>query len=206
MGSTRVLHRRYLRGEINEEKWRWHCIQPFHSAGPINLRPFLDQEWYDSGGDEVVMLGINFYIITIPSMPTIPGGWLTQHKSELEDGTLPFSALFSRDRFVRRAQAVKKQFKHTLTHPLLFEIATAPSLERAIRAKAAAERWKKSQAGEDLGETEKPILGSPIPNFIFHNGGSSLGNVSSIFVTACCSPLMASTGRPIETDGISPWP
>jgi len=177
-----VLHRRYLRGEISEEEWRRHCTQPFHSAGPINLRPFLDREWYESGGDEVVMLGINFYIITIPSMPAVPGGWLTQHKSELEDGTPPFSALFSQNRFVRRVQSVKKQFKHTLTHPLLFEVATAPSLERAIGAKAAAERWKRHQAGEDLGETGKPILGSPAPDYIFHNGGSSLGNVSSIFV------------------------
>ena len=205
MGSTRVLHRRYLRGEISEEEFKQHCTQPFHSAGPINLRPFLDREWYESGGDEVVMLGINLYIITIPSMPTVPDGWLTQHKSELEDGTLPFPALFSRDRFVRRVQAVKKQFKHTLTHPLLFEIAAAPSLGRVIGAKAAAERWKRHQAREGLGETEKPILGSPKPDYIFHNGGSSLGNVSPTFVTVVPS-LIASTGGPVETNGVSYWP
>jgi len=178
MGSTRVLHRRYLRGEISEEEWRRNRTQPFHSAGPINFRPFLDQEWYENGGAEVVMLGINFYFITIPSMPTIPGGWLSQHGSELEDGTPPFSALFPHDRFVRRAQAVKKQLKHTLTHPLIYEIATALPPERAIGAKAAAERWKKLQTGEESEETEKPTLRSPALEFTFHNGGSSLGNVS----------------------------
>ena len=184
MGSTRVLHRRYLRGEISEKEWMQRLTQPFHSAGPINLRPFLDQEWYENGGAEVVMLGINFYIITIPSMPTVPSEWLSQHRSELEDGAPPFSALFPRDRFVRRVQWVKKQFKHTLTHPLIFEIATAPSLERAIGAKAAAERWTKLQAGEELEGTEQPIHVSPTLGYVFHNGGSSLGNVSQTSSTA----------------------
>ena len=40
------------------------------------------------------MLGINFYIITLPSMPTVPSGWLSQHGSELEDGTPPFLYCF----------------------------------------------------------------------------------------------------------------
>ena len=178
MGSARVLHRRYLRGEIGEQEWMRYRTQPFHSAGPINFRPFLDREWYESGGAEMVMLGINFYFITIPSIPTVSDRWLAQHQSELEGGTPPFSALLSRDRFVRRAQGVKKEFKYMLTHPLLFEIATAPSLERALASKVAAERWKKLQAGERLGETDKSILGFLADDHLFHIGGASLGNVS----------------------------
>ena len=178
MGSARVLHRRYLRGELSEEEWRQHRTQPFHSAGPFNLRPFLDREWYESGGVEVVMLGIHFFLITIPSMPTVPRGWLSQYQSALEDGTPPFSALLPKDRFVRRAQAVKKQFKHVLSHPLLFEIATAPFLERAIASKAAVQGWKKLQEGEKLEEPDGPILDFPAGGFALHNGGASLGNVS----------------------------
>ena len=156
----------------------WYRTQPFHSAGPINFRPFLDREWYENGGAEMVMLGINFYFIPIPSIPTLPDEWLAQHQSELEDGTPPFSALLSRDRFVRRAQGVKNEFKYMLTHPLLFEIATAPSPERAVAGKAAAEKWKKLQAGERLGELDKSALGFLADDYLFHMGGASLGNVS----------------------------
>jgi len=178
MGSARVLHRRYLRGEIGEQEWMWYRTQPFHSAGPINFRPFLDREWYESGGAEVVMLGINFYFIPIPSIPTLPDEWLTQHQSELEDGTPPFSALLSRDRFVRRAQGVKKEFKYMLTHPLLFEIATAPSLEYAVACRATAEKWEKLQAGERLEEIDKPVLDFLADDHLPHFIGASLGNVS----------------------------
>lgn len=198
MGSTRVLHRRYLRGELDEEEWRQHLTQPFHSAGPINLRPFLDQEWYESGGYEVAMLGISFHVITIPSMPTVPGGWLSKHGSKLEDGTPPFSVLFSRDRFVRRVQAVKKQFKHTLTHPLLFEIATAPSLERALGSKAAFVEWERLQTGVGPEETKKQVPCSPVQNYVFHNGGSSLGNVSWIFCDYALPFLMTSQVDPLR--------
>ena len=124
------------------------------------------------------MVGINFYFFAIPSIPTVPGGWLAEHRSELEDGTPPFSALLSLDRFVRRAQGVKKEFKYMLTHPLLFEIATAPSLERALASKAAVEGWKKLQAGEKFEETDKSILGFLADGHRFHLGGASLGNVS----------------------------
>ena len=178
MGSARVLHRRYLRGEIGEQEWMWYRTQPFHSAGPINFRPFLDREWFESGGAEVVMMGIGFYSIPMPSIPTLPDEWLTQHQSELEDGTPPFSALLSRDRFARRVQGVKKEFKRMLAHPLLFEIATTHSPERPVESKAAAEKWKKLQAGERLEEAEKPILGFLADDYLVHFGGASLGNVS----------------------------
>jgi hypothetical protein len=173
-----VLHRRYLRGEINEEEWRWYRTQPFHTVGPINFRPFLDKEWYESGGDEVVMLGINFYLVTIPSIPTASGDWMSRHPSELEDGAPPFSALLTRDRFARRAQALRKQLKNMLEHPLLFEIGTAHPVDRVLAWKAAVEKWKKLQEGEELEGTEEQILDFLSDNCIWHNGGASLGNVS----------------------------
>ena len=103
MGSARVLHRRYLRGKISEEEWKWYRTQPFNAAGPLNFRPFLDREWCEAGGAGVVMLGINLHFVTISSTPTVSNGWLSQHRSELENGTPPFSALLAQDRFVRRA-------------------------------------------------------------------------------------------------------
>ena len=178
MGSTRVLHRRYLRGEIDEEQWRRYRTQPYHVVGPLNFRPFLDQEWYESGGVEMVMLGISFYAATIPSMPTVSPEWLSQHRSELEDGTPPFSALLSEGRFVRRAQAMKKQYKNILAHPLLFEIGMAHHAQRPLITKTAFDKWKNLQAGEKLEEIEKPILDLPVNGYLFHNGGVSLGNVS----------------------------
>ena len=65
-----------------------------------------------------------------------------------------------------------------LTHPLFFEIATAPSLERAISRKAAVEKWRKLQAGEKLEETDRPIQDYLAGGYIFHQGGARLGNVS----------------------------
>ncbi|KAF9651432.1 hypothetical protein BDM02DRAFT_3110474 [Thelephora ganbajun] len=180
MGSTRVLHRRYLRGEVNEEQWWWYRTQPFHAVGPINSRPFLDQEWHDSGGAEVVMLGIDFYSTTIPSLPTVPSRWLSEHRSELEDGAPPFSALLPQDRLVRRAQAVKKQLKDVLAHPLLFEIGTSYHIERALACKAAVEKWRKLRAGEKLEEIEEPMLDFLADDYLHHNGGASLGNIDPL--------------------------
>ena len=203
MGSARVLHRRYFRGEITEGQWECYRSQPFHAVGPINFRPFLDREWYESGGAEVVMLGISFYSVTLPSIPTVSYEWLSQHQSKLEDGAPPFSALLPQDRFVRRAQAVKKQFKDILTHPLLFEIGVAHHAERPLVCKGAVEKWKKFQAGEKLEEVEEPILDFPSDDYLFHNGGASLGNVSW---TLCDYALPSSffTDRSLETNGIPP--
>jgi hypothetical protein len=126
------------------------------------------------------MLGISFYCVILPSIPTVSREWLSQHRSKLEDGTPPFSALFPQDRFVRRARAVKKQFKDMLTHPLLFEIGMAHHAERAPACKATVEKWKKLQAGdsEKPEEVEEPILDFLSDDYLFHNGGASLGNVS----------------------------
>jgi hypothetical protein len=47
---SRVLHRRYLRGEIAEEDWQYRLRQPTHTGGPLNLRPLLDKDWVAAGG------------------------------------------------------------------------------------------------------------------------------------------------------------
>ena len=199
MGSTRVLHRRYLRGEISEEQWEWYRTQPFHANGPINFRPFLEREWYESGGAEVVMLGINFYAVTIPPMPTVTGEWLSQHQSKLEDGTPPFSVLLPQDRFVGRARSLKKQIRALLAHPLFFEIATTYPADRVLGWKATFEKWKTIQAGGELEETEEPIPDFLSDDYLPHVGGASLGNVSWTLFQPATYPY-GSTDRPPKTN------
>lgn len=201
MGSTRVLHRRYLRGEITEEQWRWYYSQPFHTAGPLSSRPFLDREWYEGGGAEAVVLAISIYSVTLPSIPTVSREWLSQHLSELEDGMPPFSALLPRDRFVRRAQASKKQTKGMLTHPLHFEIWMANHARRIPACRAVIGKWEKLRVGEKLEEAEEPILDFLSDDLCFHNGGSSMGNVSWVLRDHALSSRFF-TDRSIETNGI----
>ena len=124
------------------------------------------------------MLGINLYSATIPPIPTVSREWLLQHQTELEDGTPPFSALLPRDRFVRRAQSLRKQVKGMLAHPLFFEIGTAYPADRALGWKTSIEKWKRLQAGGELEEAEEPILDFLSDGYLPHNGGASLGNVS----------------------------
>ena len=73
---------------------------------------------------------------------------------------------------------MKKQFKDILTHPLLFEIGVAYHTERPLAGKAAVEKWKKFQAGEKPEEVEEPILDLLSNDYLFYNGGASIGNVS----------------------------
>ncbi|KAG6819135.1 hypothetical protein H0H93_015028 [Arthromyces matolae] len=47
---ARILCRTYLRGEMSIEEWNFRRRQPTYTGGPINLRPFLDNEWYEKGG------------------------------------------------------------------------------------------------------------------------------------------------------------
>jgi hypothetical protein len=41
LAMSRVLHRRYARGEISQEDWERRLREPTHTGGPLNLRPFL---------------------------------------------------------------------------------------------------------------------------------------------------------------------
>ena len=44
VAMTRVLYRRYLRGDISEEEWAYRKRQPHFCSRPLNLRPYLDKE------------------------------------------------------------------------------------------------------------------------------------------------------------------
>ncbi|KAG1871834.1 hypothetical protein DFJ58DRAFT_903936 [Suillus subalutaceus] len=50
VAMARVLCRRYLRGQISEEEWEYRKRQPMYVLGPINLRPYQDKDWFETGG------------------------------------------------------------------------------------------------------------------------------------------------------------
>ena len=70
LDSSRLLHRRCIRGRKWKEEWEWCRIQPCNMLGPLNYRPYLDKDWYASGGSEVVALGTTF-CHTNHFMPTV---------------------------------------------------------------------------------------------------------------------------------------
>ena len=180
LGSSRLLHRRYIRGEIEKDEWEWRRTQPCNTRGPVNYRPYLDKDWYANGGSEVVALGINYFFHTHPFMPAVSDEWITHNRHALEDGTPPFSALLSQGRFVLRSNIIKQQFKELLTHPLLFEIASARFPMGQPLRKQAGRFWMKIHEGGELDEPEKHVSSVLTDDLIYHNGGSSIGNVSTI--------------------------
>jgi len=180
LGSSRLLHRRYIRGEIGKEEWEWRRIQPCNTRGPLNYRPYLDKDWYANGGSEVVVLGINYFFHTHSFMPTVSDEWIAQNRHDLGDDAPPFSALLSQGRFVLRSNVIKQKFKKFLTHPLLFEIANARLPMGQPLRKQAGKFWMEIHEGGELDEREKPVPSVLTDDVIYHNGGSSAGNVSFI--------------------------
>lgn len=180
MGSSRLLHRRYIRGEIGKEEWEWRRIQPCNTRGPVNYRPYLDKDWYANGGSEIVTLGINYFFLTHHFMPTVSDEWIAHNRHVLKDGAPSFSALLSQGRFVLRSNTIKQKLKKILTHPLLFEIASARLPMHQPLRKQAGKFWMKIDEGGELDEPEKPVPSVLTNDVIYHNGGSSVGNVNFI--------------------------
>ena len=178
LGGSRLLHRRYIRGEIEKEEWEWRRIQPCNTPGPLNFRRYLDKDWYANGGSEVVALSINFFFLMHSFMPSVSDEWITNNRYTLEDFAPPFSALLSQGRFVLRSSVIKKKFEKLVTHPLFFEIASARLPMRIPLRKQAGRLWTRIHEGGGLDEPEKHVPSVLTSDVIYHNGGSSMGNVS----------------------------
>ena len=178
LGNSRLLHRRYIRGDIGKEEWEWRRIQPCNTTGPLNYRPYLDKDWYANGGSEVVVLCISYFSHSHPFMPFVSDEWIANNQHNLEDGAPPFSALLSQGRFVLRSNEIRQRFKKLVTHPLYFEIASARFPKNTSRRKQAGRVWAKIREGGELDEPEKHVPSVLTDEVIFHNGGSSMGNVS----------------------------
>lgn len=142
-----------------------------HFDGPLNLRPFLDRDWYEAGGASEVFVATGFYSYTLPYMPTSEAGM-----DHWEDGAPPFSALLSKERFILRSHNIKKQATALMKHPLFYEFNALRTQGLSRHNKLVGLRWRGTQSGDNVPVTEEdPSNTAPISA----NGGSSIGNVSS---------------------------
>jgi hypothetical protein len=170
---TRILCAKYIQGEIGQAEWEFRKREPMVTAGPLNLRPYLDKEWYRKGGDTNASLAIGFYFYKLPFMP------LGAAASIRPGDPLPsFDDLLSKKRFAYRCSLVKKQADRVLRNPLQYEIGAARYPGRIALGKDVAENWK-----------PKTLFQSPADNrilspqelaeggIVFGHGGSSFGNV-----------------------------
>lgn len=185
IAMTRLLCKRRVLGEIPSEEWDWRAREPMLAAGPINLRPYLDNEWYINGGDANVSLAIGFFHYLLPFMTLgaaqklVPG-----------DRVPSFESLLSLKRFLHRSSLVKKQADKTLKHPLLLEIGNATKMARIQRLKGIVTESQRIVDGDisaSMSPYEQSLLG-PVVSI----GGSSFGNVncSLYWVDDCLSIVL----------------
>lgn len=171
---ARVLCRKYVRGEINQDEWEFRKREPMITGGPLNLRPFLDEEWYKRGGSTNVSLAIGFFFYTLPYMPLGAASNITP------GAPVPsYSDLLSKKRFAYRCGLIKQQADRVLRHPLQYEIGTNMLSTRVLFVKSTAEDWKKRvllQKPSDRQLLSAQELAST--GMVFGHGGSSFGNVS----------------------------
>lgn len=184
VAMTRVLYRRYLRGEIEEEEWAYRKRQPYISGGPLNLRPYLDKAWFEKGGGGEFMLSIGFFFYQLPFMTL--GATKDRHQRVLLDGAPPFSDLLTFDQFLHRTGLVKEQATKHFNHPLFFEIVLAAVLADIERVRLGALQWMQRVETADGHEThrnsdsdnDKVLAVMDIP-MVWAHAGSSIGNVGS---------------------------
>lgn len=169
---TRVLCRRYIRGDMDRDEWEYRRREPMSTGGPLNLRPFLNKQWFEQGGSASISLCLGFLFRTLPFMPLgscfnlAPG-----------DDFPEFQDLLSPARFWLRSNSIMQQVHALLRHPLFPYILV---LDRAERLKGVAEDWQKRCDGleqDDHGVVPCVEQGQKYGPVMSH-GGSSFGNVS----------------------------
>ncbi|KAG1742244.1 uncharacterized protein EDB91DRAFT_302935 [Suillus paluster] len=175
---ARVLCRRYIRGQISEEDWEYRKRQPMHIFGMLNLRPYQDRDWFETGGLGDNGLNISFFWYTLPFMPLGEMSKGDVSQLELVDGAPDFPALMSFDRFLLRCANVKAQAQRMFDHPWFVDICAAGHNRVALRREVAL-KWlemKDSVIPEDRHESVRPVQSL---NPMVTQVGSSLGNMDS---------------------------
>ncbi|KAK2466855.1 hypothetical protein APHAL10511_001113 [Amanita phalloides] len=171
---TRLLCRWYTQGKISVEEWEFRKKEPMPTAGPLNLRPFLDRGWHDSGGANNICLNIGFFFYRLPFMPLGAASRISPG-----DRVPSYSELLSPGRFSLRSKSLRKQATQYIYHPLFGEIGSARMPKRLKSGREIALTWAE--------ERSRCHNIAPIPaseqsggGFVISHGGSSLGNVSEI--------------------------
>ncbi|KAF9231022.1 hypothetical protein BU15DRAFT_56635 [Melanogaster broomeanus] len=178
VAMTRVLYRRYLRGEIDEEEWQHRKKQPYISEGPFNLRSYLDKQWFHKGGaGEFIISSSNFFY----HLPFMTLGVTAQQRRDeiiLSNGAPPFANLLTFSRFLHRVGMVKQQISNFLSHPLLYEMSSP--LERLERTRTGALEWSKNVEGRTTADDAEVLALADFPGTVVAHGGSSTGDIDQI--------------------------
>ena len=166
---ARVLCSRYLQGKMSEAEWEFRKTEPMFNTGPVNLRPFLDSDWYNSGG--VGNVSIDLYIYKIPAAHLglaaglAPGSAMTPHLGML-----------SKPRFFHRCQTVKQRVAEYIRHPLYFYTNIGYFITRLHRFRDVAIRWRSGHLEEGEGLNEASLF-SPeeeaSAGYIFNHCGAT---------------------------------
>lgn len=186
VAMTRVLYRRYLRGEISEEEWAYRKRVPHVNGGPFNLRRYLDKAWFENGGGGEFVLSTGLFIFKLPFMTL--GATVERHQHIWSDGSPPFAELLTFARFLHRARLAKKQAAAFFSHPLFLEIVHAGHGAYVQYARYRALQWMQQRIetandGDTHGneDEDKVLAVTDIPT-VWTHGGSTLGNVRHVFV------------------------
>ncbi|KAG6845345.1 hypothetical protein H0H87_010802 [Tephrocybe sp. NHM501043] len=166
---ARMLCRRYIRGDMTTEEWNFRRREPTLTGGPINLRPFLDREWYQKGGSTHVSLAIGFFHYKLPFMPLGSAANLA-----IGDDLPSVQQLLSFPRFLYRSRIIQNQAKSLFEHPLFVYIAGARSAAGVAKFREVGLNWRGKVHDE---ATIIPVMDqSPV----FAHGGSSMGDMDGI--------------------------
>ncbi|KAF7323046.1 hypothetical protein HMN09_00084500 [Mycena chlorophos] len=168
---ARMLCRRYLRGEIGAEEWEFRRIQPSHTAGPINLRTFLDREWFDAGGAANVSVYIGYFYFSAPFTP-LP-------RLQAGDPVPKPTELMTRERFVLRCNQMKANASKYLKHPLFFEIGQARLANKIPNQRRVAEMLASNEPFLDPSTLNLSPMEQAQHGPVFTHGWSTFGNTDA---------------------------
>ena len=145
IAASRVWWRRYLRGDISKAEMDRILKQPYHTRGPVNIRPFLNPKWLAKGGIMETLLALTYYSTTAPCMPG--PGHVRARPSDLDGDTISFSALLSRKAFVHRCNRIRKQLQYQVMHPLLLDIGEHSQRSFLDVKRETYLQWRAKQTG-----------------------------------------------------------
>jgi hypothetical protein len=176
VAMTRVLYRRFIRGDISASEWGYRQKQPMYNVVPFNLRPHLEEDWLAKGGGGEVFVVTSAFFHQLPFMTL--GTTRDQDPATLRlvNGAPPFADLLTFDRFLHRANLIKSQAQELLKHPFFEQIALSCHIGRTERSRMVALEWLQGRAEADPGAVMNLFHDS---SWIMAHGGSSVGDVSS---------------------------
>jgi hypothetical protein len=178
VAMTRVLYRRFIRGDISASEWEYRQKQPMYNGGPINLRPHLEEDWLAKGGGGEVFLAMSMFLYQLPFMTL--GTTRDQDPATLRlvNGAPPFADLLTFGRFLHRANLIKSQTLGSLKHPFFEQIAMSFHIGHNERSRTVALEWLQSVQGRAEADPGAVMNLFRDSSRISAHGGSSIGDVS----------------------------